>query len=641
MRASSRLIALIFGATSLLLPQLGFSQDDVTSSGTNCSFQRDPDSFLTQQARSRRDVFERAKSMNVNAAAAAADTGRFAVAATTIPRRNFIDDAIFDKLSRTGVQSAPLATDEEFFRRINLDLTGRLPNAADMRAFVADKNADKRNKVIGDLLYSDAFTDKWTMWFGDLLQNTTNSVLTGRQINGRNAMFGYIQGSVAGWKSISEIAYEAVVMRGNNHDLGTGAAGFAAVTQTPGGPAQDSYDSMLVRTATSFLGQSNYDCLLCHNGRGHLDQLSVWGSSTTRQQAWQMAAFFSRVRYGNYPFPAGTPIAEQQASYYSNSRQVDDVIAGQYDIGVSYFGNRPNRLPLGTTRSITPAYQFTGATPKGNYWRFDFADNMTNDRMFAINFANRLWKAMFNMALADPLDQLDPGRLDPANPPPSPWAMQATHPELLIQLANELKKRDFSLREFLRLIAESSAYQLSSRYSGDWQLSSVPLFARHYTRRLDAEEIHDAISKSTGNFPRIGVNGWANPVNWAMQLPDTVEGGGSAPFLNFFLRGNRETQPRSQQGSIQQQLALMNDGFVNARMHIGQSTTLTAIAKLTDNAQIADEMFLNFLGRFPNAFEKGRAVAALTKANTAALKNTTLEDMAWALINKLDFIYSY
>jgi len=397
---------------------------------------------------------------------------------------------------------------------------------------------------------------------------------------------------------------------------------------------------MLVKTATAFLGQSNYDCLLCHNGRGHLDQLNVWGAGTTRMQAWQMAAFFSRLSYTQYSFPAGTLQADINASPYNQSWIVDDRTTGQYDLNTNY-GNRPNRTAVGTIRNVQPSYQFSGATPKAGSWRFEFADNMVNDPMFSRNFANRLWKAMFNMALADPVDQLDPARLDPGNPPPSPWTFQATHPELLEQLAAELRNRNYSLREFLRLIAESSAYQLSSRYSGDWELSYVPLFARHYARRLDAEEVHDAVAKSTGNFPKLAVAGWANTVSYAMQLPDTVENNTSATFLNYFLRGNRDTQPRSAQGSIQQQLALMNDTFVTGRIHMNQSPNLTAIAKLTDRAQIIDEMFLTFLGRFPDSYEKGRADAMLAKATTTALKNTTLEDMAWSLINKLDFLFSY
>ena len=118
--------------------------------------------------------------------------------------------------------------------------------------------------------------------------------------------------------------------------------------------------------------------------------------------------------------------------------------------------------------------------------------------MLARNFANRLWKAMFNMGLVDPVDTLDPARLDPKNPPPEPWGLQATHPQLLEQLAASLVDSNFSLHSFIKLLVSSSAYQLSSRYDGDWKVEYVPLFARHYPRRLDGEEIHDAIAQATG-----------------------------------------------------------------------------------------------------------------------------------------------
>ena len=62
---------------------------------------------------------------------------------------------------------------------------------------------------------------------------------------------------------------------------------------TPMGPIQDTYDTFVSRTAQTYLGIAYYDCLLCHNGRGHLDSISLWGSQITRAQSWQMSAFFS------------------------------------------------------------------------------------------------------------------------------------------------------------------------------------------------------------------------------------------------------------------------------------------------------------------------------------------------------------
>ena len=94
-------------------------------------------------------------------------------------------------------------------------------------------------------------------------------------------------------------------------------------------------------------------------------------------------------------------------------------------------GNRPPRTPLGAMASIDPAYRDTMSAPNGDDWRGAFAASLVQDPMFARNLANRLWKQMFGLPLADPVDGLDPARLDLTAPPPEPWGFQATHPELL------------------------------------------------------------------------------------------------------------------------------------------------------------------------------------------------------------------
>src|SRR5690349_8001286 len=96
--------------------------DDVSSSisSANCTFLASPDKFLAAQGRVRREIFERAGLFKAASVKQAASAG-------PIAHRNFIDDEIFNKLASLKVQPARLTTDEEFFRRINLDLTGRLP----------------------------------------------------------------------------------------------------------------------------------------------------------------------------------------------------------------------------------------------------------------------------------------------------------------------------------------------------------------------------------------------------------------------------------------------------------------------------------------------------------------------------------
>ena len=91
------------------------------------------------------------------------------------PKVNFIDDQIFGKMQQDGVAPAPLSSDAEFLRRVTLDLTGQIPTADAVKAFLADTSPDKRTKTIDALIASDAFVDRWTMWFGDLVQNVRRS----------------------------------------------------------------------------------------------------------------------------------------------------------------------------------------------------------------------------------------------------------------------------------------------------------------------------------------------------------------------------------------------------------------------------------------------------------------------------------
>jgi hypothetical protein len=603
---------------SALLSAAVISGADRIVSIADCTFVAHRDDFLNREVRDRAEIYQRTRRATRSLALAAP------VSADTISQRNFIDQEILGKLIKGATPAAPLSGDEEFLRRIYLDLTGRIPSPADVRAFLADSSIAKRDTVIDQLLSSPEFTDRWTMWMGDLLLNTSKLVNAGinRNAQGRNAFYAYINDAVAKDKPLRQVATDVVIASGNNYDNAAGAANYPMGASVSMGPLQDTYDMMLVRTASAFLGMGHYDCLLCHNGRGHLDQVNLWGSRQTRVQAESMASHFSRMLF--VIGPGGSFTVK------------DDPTVGGYDLNTDS-GNRPPRTPLGPMALLIPIYREQSDPVKGDDWRGSFAANMTADPMFARNLANRLWKAMFVQPLADPIDGLDPARLDPANPPPDPWTLQASHPALLEKLAAELTRQDFHLRSFLRLLAQSSAYQLSSRVSGDGSEGSVPLFARHYARRMEAEEIHDAIAKATGVSPSYVIQGWSNRVAWAMQLPEPLEPAGDAAannFLNTFLRGNRDTLDRSQSGSIQQELALMNDNFIISRVKV-KSPRLAAIAQIASDSDAVEELFLTFLSRRPTDAERAAGIAALAIGPRSA----AIEDLAWACINKVEFLY--
>ena len=101
-------------------------------------------------------------------------------------------------------------------------------------------------------------------------------------------------------------------------------------------------------------------------------------------------------------------------------------------------------------------------------------------------------------AFVTPSNGFDLARLDPKNPPPAPWTLQPTNAQLLDRLARYFQSSGYNIRSLIGTIARSSAYQLSSTYDEQWDASYVPYYARHYVRRLNSEEIADAITKAFG-----------------------------------------------------------------------------------------------------------------------------------------------
>ncbi|MGQ9915815.1 MAG: DUF1549 domain-containing protein [Bryobacteraceae bacterium] len=605
-----------------------------SASGQNCTWIAAPEEVQSRGLRARREAYERALAF-----AKAMPKGRAArrTAAAELPVRNFIDEEIFGRLSAEGVPAAPRSSDEEFLRRVSLDLTGRIPAANEIRAFLEDADPAKRDKAIERLLASEAWLDKWSLWLGDLLQNAAFAQNRSQRINGRNAFYLWIRNALKEDKSWRDIATELLTVNGNNYDAGTAGTNFILRGFAPMGPAQDTYDLLLVRTATVFLGLGHYDCLLCHNGKYHLDSVSAWGAKITRTEAQQMAAHFARVTMATR--------RTEETNYYYQSTDVGERANGFYVLNTTS-GNRPNRAPAmidgRVVTALAPVYR-DGKAAEGN-WRESLVRSMVADPMFARNYANRLWKAMFGLALAEPVDGLDPARLDPRVEPPEGWTYQASHPWLLEKLAEHARSTDFHLKETLRLMAQSTAYQLSSRYDGDWDMTKAPLFARRLPRRLDAEEVHDAIVKATQMPQPYMVQGFAEPFVWAAQLPDTSEprsSGVARAFLDAFNRGNRDTVPRRQDGSILMWLNLMNSGFVNSRARAAgtnASPYLAGLARNGSNEQIVEDMFLTFLSRRPTEHERRAALQSLEKA---ASRTVAIEDLAWALMNKIDFLFSY
>jgi hypothetical protein len=300
---------------------------------------------------------------------------------------------------------------------------------------------------------------------------------------------------------------------------------------------------------------------------------------------------------------------------------------------------------------VPPQYIFTGESPKaGDDYRQSLARSVTNDIQFARATVNYMWAQFFGRGLVDPPDTFDPARLDPDNPPPAPWTLQPSNPALLNALARHFVANGYNLRALMREIVDSETYQLSSRYNGQWNVAWEPYFARKFVRRLWAEEVHDAIAQSSGAIPSYNVANFSDQgfpkVSFAMQLPDVVgqpdgNGGAVSLFLDSFLRGNRDDQPRKSEGSILQALNLMNNNFVVQRSHQTGTNASQLIAQniSKSNTDLVNTLFLNILSRYPTATEMSKALASLPASG--ASRTPAIQDLVWSLYNKVDFVFNY
>jgi len=558
-------------------------------------------------------------------------------------RANLIDRHLFSAMEAAGVKPAPASNDYEFVRRVTFDLTGRPPSVEKLVQFVADTAPDKRTRYIDQLIGSPEFVDKWTMFLGDLYENVDNNTQVNRFPEGRNAFHNYLKKAVETNKRYNVLATELITATGGN-SWTQGELNWIVGGRVTGGPVQDIFDQQAANVAEKFLGLAHLNCILCHDGRRHMEDLSLWGKSETRRESWQLAAFFSKTTLRL------VRVSPTQPNPYYWSVE-ENPRAPDYALNTTT-GNRPARQPIGSIRNIAPEYPFAdgGKPAAGENYRVALARFLTADIQFSRAIVNYVWKQFFVRGLVEPANQFDLDRLDPNTPPAEPWTLQPSNPALLEALARDFQASGFDLRDLMRKITTSEAYQLSARYEGSWQPEYEKYYARKLVRRLWAEEIHDAIAQISGIVPRYNVNGGFGQVNWAMQLPQTsrLPGEPTTSFLDSFIRGNRVDEERKSEGSVPQALNMMNDSFVHSRTRAtGTGSAASLVRRLLDkypsanNSLLVNELFLTILNRPPSDGEMQLATASLAQGATALTRQQKAEDLAWALFNKVDFLYNY
>lgn len=496
---------------------------------------------------------------------------------TPVPQDHFIDQHVITKLNDLKVHPSDLSTDDEFLRRIYLDLIGIQPIPDELRAFLLDTNPAKRAAIIDVLFARTEFVDHWSLKWGDLFQNS-------RTRSNEPAVYAFrewVRSGVAANLPLDEFTRQLLTSRGGVSDHP--ASTFFAISKDTNETSE--------RVAQVFCGVR----MLC--ARCHPHPLENW----TQEDYYGLNSFFNQVTIKADPRLAGL----------QNARSVVLQLAAP-------FATNPR------TSSLQPPRYLGGGEPAPSSdvdRRIDFARWLTarDNPHFARSLANRFWSYFFQRGIIDPVDDLRT-----TNPP--------INPELLEALTRDFIEHNFDVRHLMRTIVTSRTYQRSSVPNAS-NIHDTLNFSHAIPRRIPAEALLDSLVQATGVRENFG----GAPAGFtAAQLPDADV---TSDFLALFGKPQRMEAcecERDNDSNMLQALHLINGNSILRRVTDPSGRVMQLInQKLPDDA-LVEELYLWSLVRRPTP--KELEVARQHFQSYGADRTAAAQDLMWAILNSRDFL---
>ncbi len=508
-----------------------------------------------------------------------------AAAYQKFPRHNYIDDLVLEKLKTLNIAPSAMADDSTFVRRAYLDAAGILPTSEDVEDFLADKSADKRQKLIDRLLDREEFVDYWAYKWSDLLLVSSRKLAS----NAMWSFYDWIRESVRTDKPWDQFAREIYTSSGNTRQ--NGALNYFVIHKDPIDIAENA--------TQAFLGQ-RLTCARCHN-----HPLEKW----TQKQYYQFANLFARVGEKNGEEPGDVVVFAKASG----------------DI------NHPRLLkPL----APTPLDGTPMALDSLDDRRVHFAEWLTSkdNAYFQRAIVNRVWGNFMGRGIVDPVDDVRA-----TNP--------ASNEELFRALCKDFVDHGFRIKHLVAAIMNSAVYQLSAE-SNATNTNDNKYYSKYIVKRLPAEVLLDAMSQVTGvptqfsDYP-IGAR--------ALQLPDTRVKSEFLSSFGRPQRILCDAAERTSAPSVAQALHVINGDTLNLKLSNADAYPALAIKLGLSDARILDHLFLSAYSRYPSDAEKQPMLEALRKARAAAgsvevqreARRQALEDMMWAMLTSKEFLFNY
>jgi hypothetical protein len=487
-----------------------------------------------------------------------------------------------------GVQPAPLADDAEFFRRVHLDLAGRIPSITEIRDFLDDDRPDKRRLWVDrilqagpdDLSYRDAYVNHFAnVWRAWLLGQANQQAL--------NQQVLFHQRSFELWlrqRLRNNVGYDQLVRDLVTQELGIYFDGNPGNGISRSDPTAIPFylvngfrpEDLAGSTARLFLGVT-LECAQCHD-----HPFARW----SRNQFWQYAAFFTDLRQ----------LARRNRPGAQSPR-------GEIKI-------------MGTDK-VVKAHFLDGKEPtwKDDGTRRTLAEWMTasDNPFFAQAAVNRIWAYFFGAGLVRQLDE-------------SEKESTASHAALLEELARAFITHKYDVKFLMRVITASRTYQCTSAVGHPSQ-QDTRLLPRMPLRGLSPEQLFDSLAVATQLPGR------------EAEDPRTNFFGPPSPRARFLGRFPAQDSKTDYQTSILQALYLMNSDLVALQTSLPRNRTLATLAEQrTSTARKLESLYLVVLSRKPRPEESERFVKYIEAGGPASEPKKALEDVFWVLLNSPEFL---
>jgi hypothetical protein len=495
------------------------------------------------------------------------------------PQKNVVDELVFAKLKRLGMPPSAVADDSTFLRRATLDICGRLPTMDETKAFLADKDPAKRDKLVDRLVdssdYADYFANKWSA----VLRNRRKQPTYMRGTYGFHA---WIRQSLYENKPYDEFVREILAASG---EMGENppVAWYREVKEV---------DQQVEDAAQLFLGL-RIQCARCHH-----HPFEAW----SQRDYYGFAAFFSQV--GRKP---GIDADEERIFHKRGTAKATNPKTSEV---LKPTGLGAPALEIAPERDPRQALADWMADPK--------------NRFFAPALVNRYWKHFFSRGIVDPEDDM---RV--TNP--------ATNPELLEALAKQFVDSKFDVKNLVKTICKSTTYQLASEPNG-YNLKDKQNFSRYYPKRLNAEVLLDALDTvAASNTAFAGLPSGTR----AVQIPDNGVNSYFLTVFGKPEGASACECERSMDASLAQSLHLLNSQEVQQKLSSGSSRAATLAAdKQSEVKAKVTQLYLAAFSREPSAEEMATAEAYVARAADAQ-KQQAYEDIVWALLNTKEFLFNH